>query len=131
MSDHDDFKHSLLNVAWRIYKTVEVHGAHGPVELEIRMPPPNIVSALMAKAKAIKDSGADVTPQTREVEAEAIGHAFDFTAEVISTTIWRPGAIRPLFTPEEVKSWPYAGAVQADCMAALNVAVGVEKAKGN
>jgi hypothetical protein len=125
MSEHDDFKTSLLNVSWRLYKKVEIQSTLGSVPLEIRMPPPGVLSALLAKAKAVKTEAGSASP-----EASADG-AQEFAMEVIATTVWRPGAIRQLFTPDEVRSWPYASAIQADCLAALSAATGMESAKGN
>lgn len=120
MSEHDDFKRSLLDTSWRIYKTVEVGSTNGPAKLDIRMPPPNVLRELLDEARRLKDSG-------REEDADAQ----DFALKVIAATVWRPGALRPLFTLEEVRAWPYATSLQADCLAALNVATGLEKAKGN
>lgn len=119
MSEHDEFKQNLLNASWRHHKTVEVQGKQGPVKLDIRMPPPNVLAELLGEAKALKNG-----PAGEDTEAQAFG------LKVIAATVWRPGALRPLFTLEEVRAWPYASAVQADCLAALNVATGVEAAKG-
>ncbi|MFY0567063.1 hypothetical protein ACN28E_24940 [Archangium lansingense] len=120
MSEHDEFKKHLLNTSWRIYKTVEVMGTQGPVKLDIRMPPYDVLKGLLSKAKDLKE---------RKDAGDA--DAMSFIEDVIATTVWRPGAVRPLFVAEEVRTWPYASAVQADCLAAINVAQGLESAKGN
>lgn len=124
MSDTDDFKQNLLGATWRLYKTIQVDGARGPVQLDIRMPPPNELAKVLARVRSLKGAAGEATA-SEELAGQELG------LEVIALTIWRPGAVRPLFTVEEVKAWPYASAVQADCMAALNAATGVETAKGN
>jgi hypothetical protein len=123
MSEHDEFKHSLLEASWRLYKKVTVQGARGSAELEIRIPPPNVLSELLQDAKKLKE--AKDAPEAKHEEAQ------DFGLRVIAATVWRPGAVRSLFTLDEVKRWPYASAVQADCLAAVNAGTGMEAAKGN
>ena len=124
MSEHDDFKQNLLSANWRLYKTIQVDGARGPVQLDIRMPPPDELAKVLARVRSLKAIVGEATAG-EEIAGQALG------LEVIALTIWRPGAVRPLFTVEEVKAWPYASAVQGDCMAALSAATGVETAKGN
>lgn len=120
MSDINDFKQSLLNTAWRLYKTVQVESTSGPVELAIRIPPGSVTKGILAKAKDLKES-----------DAQSGVEVLDWMYEAIAACVFHPNGARPLFTPEEAAAWPGASAVMGDCMAAINSGHAVEKAKGN
>jgi len=120
MTENDDFKNSLLTARWRLFRTVTVESTSGPQQLDIRIPPPNVLKELLSKLKAAKkeDAGDD-------------GTALDLVCEVAAKCVWRPGAVRHLFTTEEIVAWPFLSAVQGDCFEALRAASSVEAARGN
>ncbi|HZI07227.1 MAG TPA: hypothetical protein VEZ71_24625 [Archangium sp.] len=119
MFEHDDFLKNLMDAPWRLYKKVTVEGRSGPVELDIRIPPPAVLEELQREAKALKDEANEENPD-----------ALNWLWKVVATTVWRPGAVRQLLTPDQVKHWPQVSLIQGDCVAALNTAMGVEAAKG-
>jgi hypothetical protein len=120
MTENDDFKTSLLTARWRLFRTVTVESTSGPVQLDIRIPPPNVLKDLLTKLKASKEEAAGDD-----------GAALDMVCEVSSKCVWRPGAVRHLFSPAEIADWPFLSAVQGDCFEALRAASSVETARGN
>jgi len=118
-SEHDDFVANLLDAPWRLFKQVTVEGARTSVQLDIRTPPPSILQPLVEKARTLRS----------KVDGDDTD-ALDWLAEVVATVVWRPGAVRSLFTKEQVKAWGHFSTVQADCLAAINLATAVETAKG-
>ncbi|WNG57387.1 hypothetical protein F0U59_23435 [Archangium gephyra] len=121
MSDVTSIKASLLNAPWPEYSRVTVPGTEGPVQLVIRRPPDTILKELLKGAR-------DVEADAKEERADA---GLGFRARVVATCTFLPDAVRPLFTEEEAHGWAGLSLVFDECMAAINPAKALEKARGN
>lgn len=122
----EDVKSLLLAGPWRKAGTLEVEGADGSkVELIIRRPPPKAALDFTKEARKL----GLVDEQGEQISDEK---GLEFAARMFAPMVYLPGAVRPLFTWEELLNAPFFMELSEACKAAISpVKEQVEAAKGN
>jgi hypothetical protein len=123
-----DMKAALLSAQWQKHDDAKITVNGEEVAVIIRRPPLKVICDALEKAQK-----AGEMDENRQLTSESMG--VRFLARIVCLTLFVPGAIRPLFTEEDlhhVEEAPWLLEVQAACTAAVaHAGVVIEAAKGN
>jgi hypothetical protein len=121
----DAIRNSLLNSQWKKAGELELEGEAGKVLLFVRRPPPK---AHLAKLQECRERGL-VDSKDEPTTPNA---ALEMAAILFAPMLFLPGAVVPLFTPEQFVALPFFMEACEACKKAIApVSALVEDAKKN
>jgi hypothetical protein len=123
-----DLKAKLSGATWQLHveRTINIEGEEAPVV--IRRPPKHVLVSLLDTAKKAGEVDADYKPVSDYTSLRVL-------ARLTALTLFAPGAVRSLYTQEEIDTVlnaPWLLELQEDVMGAVShITALVEAAKGN